>query len=181
MASQLVPSLGGSRQRSPSPPFDHDEHSHEARESVDLTELSFMKPAERAVAETTEVQTTGTTRSKKPLQKRWVSNKMSRFWVWEVLACLFSLVLLAAIAAILATFNGRAVPDWPLGIQLGTLVSLLATIATFALTIPIAEGISQIKWLWFRHERPISDFGVIDEAGRDPFGSLKLLLKRRGG
>ena len=107
---------------------------------------------------------------------------VSHFWLAEFVCWVIASAIFVAIAILLFTFDGHQAPDWPYGITLGALVSLLATIAIFFLTVPVTSGLGQIKWIWFRSEQhKIIDFEVIEEAGRGPMGSFMLLLKWRGG
>ena len=54
--------------------------------------------------------------------------------------------------------------------------------------VPIVEGLSQLKWMWFldgsgtisNQYRPLIDFQVFDEAARGGFGGLKLLFRAKG-
>ncbi|CAN8099720.1 unnamed protein product [Discula destructiva] len=47
-----------------------------------------------------------------------------------------------------------------------------------ALTMPIAEGIGQFKWLWFSRPRELADIEHLDKASRGAWGSFLLLLSR---
>ncbi|SPO04610.1 uncharacterized protein DNG_07295 [Cephalotrichum gorgonifer] len=44
---------------------------------------------------------------------------------------------------------------------------------------PVSVAISQAQWTWFRKERPLHDFHLIDQASRSPWGSIVLLWKVR--
>ena len=44
-----------------------------------------------------------------------------------------------------------------------------------AMLIVVNEGLSQLKWLWFRDSRRLHDMVAFDEASRGTWGSLKLL------
>ena len=44
-----------------------------------------------------------------------------------------------------------------------------------AILIVVNEGLSQLKWLWFRDTRRLHDMVAFDEASRGTWGSLKLL------
>ncbi|KAH8899409.1 hypothetical protein GQ53DRAFT_836453 [Thozetella sp. PMI_491] len=102
-------------------------------------------------------------------------------WVPEVLWCLLSVVCAIMVAVVLKLYDGRAVPDWPLGISLNALVAFLVTLCRAAFIAPIMEGLSQLKWNWFvRGERPLSDFAAFDDATRNPVGWAKLLFMARG-
>ncbi|EKG16900.1 hypothetical protein MPH_05881 [Macrophomina phaseolina MS6] len=45
--------------------------------------------------------------------------------------------------------------------------------------MPIAEGISQLKWYWFNEPQPLIDLDRFDTASRGPWGSLLLLFHTR--
>ena len=51
-----------------------------------------------------------------------------------------------------------------------------------AITFVVAEGLGQLKWIWYRSEHSLQDLSAYDDATRGPLGSLKLLwrLKHRG-
>jgi uncharacterized protein DUF3176 len=102
-------------------------------------------------------------------------------WLFEVLCGILSLACLIAITIVLHAFDNRPVPTWRYGITLNTIVSLLASISTFSLIIPITAGLSQLKWLWFREKRSLADFQILDNASRGPTGSISLLLRWKGG
>ena len=42
-----------------------------------------------------------------------------------------------------------------------------------------AEGLSQLKWAWFKRRRPLQDLTRYDRASREPLGSLLLLWTLR--
>jgi hypothetical protein len=71
----------------------------------------------------------------------------STYWLFEVLCGILSLACLVAIAAVLHAFDNRPVPTLHYGITLNTIVSLLASVATFSLVVPVTAGLSQLKWL----------------------------------
>ena len=85
------------------------------------------------------------------------------------------------IIGVLPAFDTKSVPEWPYGITLGALVSVLATIATVGLAEPLAAGLGQTKWIWYTKERGLADFELVDEASRGPIGSIWLVLKGKGG
>jgi hypothetical protein len=103
------------------------------------------------------------------------------YWLFEVLCGMLSLACLIAITVVLYAFDNRPVPTWRYGITLNTIVSLLASVATFSLIVPITAGLSQLKWLWFREKRSLADFQILENASRGPAGSISLLLRWKGG
>lgn len=97
-------------------------------------------------------------------------------WIWEVTALGIAIGLVAAIFSILGHFNGRVLPNWPLRINLNTLIALLSTIMRALLLISMAAVISQSKWLWYGRDRPLHHFRNFDEASRGVLGSFRLLF-----
>jgi hypothetical protein len=73
---------------------------------------------------------------------------LNTFWVYEIVASLISLAMLAAIFGVLHHYNSWIVNDWSHSWSLGSLVGLLATISQVAMAVPLASGISQLKWTW---------------------------------
>lgn len=155
---------------------------HERDDDDDSVELAHLVPGKRVTAHATEVDSQlerGLPTAS--FRKATLKDVLSASWAFEVGCCAFALVLLAVIAVLLAIFNDKAVPEWSLDITLGTIVAILAAALTLALTVPLAAALSQTKWLWYRSEKPLADFGIVDDASRNAWGSLKLLAKRRAG
>ena len=103
-------------------------------------------------------------------------------WLPEILCCLLGIACFAIIIAVLKTYDGRGLTDWPLTVSLNTLVAFLAAICQVALSVPLTEGLSQLKWNSFaRGEKPLADFQTFEDAKRWPLvGSAILLCKRKG-
>lgn len=102
-------------------------------------------------------------------------------WLPEISGCLLGIVCLAAIVAVLKTFDGRGLTDWPLTVSLNTVVAFLTAICQVALAVPLTEGLSQLKWNSFaRSEKPLADFQTFENARRGPVSSAVLLCKRKG-
>lgn len=103
-------------------------------------------------------------------------------WTFEFVGLFFGAAAIAGIAGVLAYFDGRAIPDWPLNITLSALIALLATIANANLAAPIQSSLSQLKWIRFKTARaPLADMETYDEASRGTWGAIKLLVTLRGG
>lgn len=107
------------------------------------------------------------------------THNWSRFetdwWMKELGALLLSFSSLLCIILILRIHEGRPLPDWPLSITINSLVSIFSTIMGMTLVVPLAECISQAKWLWFQHHHPLSDMEVYDRGSRGPWGALEML------
>ncbi|KAK4105368.1 hypothetical protein N658DRAFT_416829 [Parathielavia hyrcaniae] len=102
-------------------------------------------------------------------------------WLPELVCCCLSIACLVVIVVLLKTYDGRRLADWPLSVSLNTLIAFLAAICQAALTVPLTEGLSQLKWNSFaRGEKPLAELQTFEDAKRGPVGSAVLLCKRRG-
>lgn len=101
-------------------------------------------------------------------------------WLWESVSWLGALAMIIAIIAMLVRYDDRPIPS--MRISLNALVSVLATISTFLMMVPVAAAIGQCKWL-FVHQarRPLNDFLAIDGASKGLAGSFIVLAQWRGG
>ncbi|KAL2204502.1 hypothetical protein CC79DRAFT_1144090 [Sarocladium strictum] len=152
----------------------HEPHDQQTSTS-DERNMRGSRPAEAAME--TASPSAGT-RNNNRHQRTW-----SQAWLWlpECLWCIASLGLLGAIIAVLAWRNNKPLPSWYADITVNTVIALLATICRAATIVPISEGLSQLKWIWFAQgTRPLRDIGVFEKASRGPWGSLQLLLISRG-
>ncbi|KAJ5633356.1 hypothetical protein N7490_009695 [Penicillium lividum] len=104
--------------------------------------------------------------------KNWSNN-----WILELLSCVMSLVLLIAVIIVLENYDGKPMPEWPYGITLNALVSLLSTFMKAAMAFAITEGLSQLKWSWFTQRNQLSDIVLLDSASRGPLGAAIVLLR----
>ncbi|KAL8916282.1 MAG: hypothetical protein Q9172_006372 [Xanthocarpia lactea] len=96
-------------------------------------------------------------------------------WSLHALALFGSTISLAAIATLLGIYDGTPVFKWH-GVTLNAAIAVLAVILKGLLAFAVSEAIGQSKWIWFsRHERPLQDQALIDNASRGPLGSLQIL------
>ncbi|KAL8691957.1 MAG: hypothetical protein Q9218_002919 [Villophora microphyllina] len=105
---------------------------------------------------------------------------VGRYWWWELLSCIFSLVCMGAVIGVLAYEDGKPLDQWSFHqVTPNAVVSFIATLAKSSFLLVIAETISQQKWIYF-HSRPqrLSDLDIFDQASRGPLGSLQLLVFR---
>lgn len=82
--------------------------------------------------------------------------------------------------AVLATFDGQALPDLPLGITLNTVLAFLVTLTKALFMLAVTESIGQLKWnLFHEQDRPLLDMQLYDDASRGIRGSILLLFRHR--
>lgn len=98
-------------------------------------------------------------------------------WVLETLSCVLSVGFLVAIVVVLANYDGKALPNWPYGITLNALVSVLSTFMKATMAFSITEGLSQLKWSWFVQRNKLSDITLLDSASRGPLGAAMVLFR----
>lgn len=65
-----------------------------------------------------------------------------RDWKWEILSLVISLGLLAGIFVALSMYNHGIQPEWPYGININSLISVLTTVMIAQLGFILAEGTS---------------------------------------
>jgi len=117
----------------------------------------------------------------RPAKKR---EGLIALWWLELLSAGISLAATGSIIAILYSLDGKPYQEWRVGshvsITPNTLIAIISTIAKAAFLFALAEGISQLKWIYYqRRDHPLSDLNTFDHASRGPFGSLKLLWSVR--
>jgi hypothetical protein len=106
------------------------------------------------------------------------------WWLIEVAALVVSIGILSALLAVLVVFNDRPLSDWPITfITLNAVISTAAAFSKSALLLPLANGLSQVKWLWYRdgtlgegRSRKLINFQRFDDASRGPWGALQMLF-----
>jgi hypothetical protein len=102
-------------------------------------------------------------------------------WLWESISCLTAVAGIIATVVLLHCYDSKALPSWPLGITLGSLLSIFATVITASISVPLSSGLGQLGWIKFRHQpHPLAHIGNFDAASRSILGGLKLVILRRG-
>ncbi|KAK1144074.1 hypothetical protein N8T08_005736 [Aspergillus melleus] len=98
-------------------------------------------------------------------------------WALEVVSSVVAVAALVAIIVVLYAYDGKPMPDWPYGITLNALVSLLSTVMKAAMAFPITEALSQLKWSWFNRGNKLSDLSALDAASRGAIGAFMVLFR----
>lgn len=93
-------------------------------------------------------------------------SRIQQLWLWEVLSIAVAALSLAAIVITLVLRRGRPLPKWPSAITINALVAVFTAIFKACLMMPIAEGIGQLKWLWYQKSRPLRHMEQWDLASR---------------
>lgn len=114
------------------------------------------------------------------VEKSGPASRKSTILAWwpEFLAWVSAAAIIAAIIAVLHTFNGAAVEEWRSRLTLNAFLSLLVTLLYTALSVTIPKCISQLKWNHFASKRPLADLVIFDDASRSVWGSVVLIVKR---
>lgn len=93
---------------------------------------------------------------------------------------MLSLISMCLIVAVLISIRDKPLADWSLTISPNAVVSVLTTVGKASMMLPVAESISQLKWLYFDRPRKLRDLQDFDDASRGPWGSFTFLLNTRG-
>ncbi|KAL8669402.1 MAG: hypothetical protein Q9168_006002 [Polycauliona sp. 1 TL-2023] len=102
------------------------------------------------------------------------------WWGLEIAALLLATLATVVIMIVFAIFDQRSLFTWHSGVTPNALLQVLTQIVQTATLLPIAESISQLKWLWYRETHRLGDMTAYAEASTSPFASILLLVKRRG-
>src|ERR1700722_1247294 len=86
---------------------------------------------------------------------------------------------MAAVIAIVYPHQNLPLPKWPYNISINSLLAVILVVMKAAMLLITAEGLSQLKWAWFKRRRTLQDLTRHDNASREPFGSLLLLWTLR--
>lgn len=112
-----------------------------------------------------------------------------RLWLFEVFAWCLSAPGLAAIAVILVVTEDKQIPTWSrkdprtcvnFEVTINSVTSLFSTLLKSTLLIPVVASLHQLKWLWFKEERPLADVSMFEGAGKGPLGVVMLIWQLRG-
>ena len=88
--------------------------------------------------------------------------------------------MVAAVITTLYPHQDLPLPQLPYNVSINTLISVFMAIMKTAMLVIVTEGLSQLKWGWFRKRRPLQHLARYDAASRGPWASLKLLWTLRG-
>ncbi|KAH6712655.1 hypothetical protein BKA61DRAFT_737007 [Leptodontidium sp. MPI-SDFR-AT-0119] len=106
---------------------------------------------------------------------------MADLWIWEILSCVLATICLVVIVAILDVHQDRPLPQWPNYISINSLIAIMTAIMKASLMLPVAEGICQLKWLWFSNSDPgpLSMMENFESGSRGPWGAFMLMVQLR--
>lgn len=104
-------------------------------------------------------------------------------WRLEIAGLVLALGAVACLGAVVARFDGEPLAQWPSqAVTMSALVAVLVTVGTAGMSVALASGMGQMKWVRFKQGRaPLSDLEYFDEASRGAWGGLRLLFRMRGG
>lgn len=71
-------------------------------------------------------------------------------WWQEMLSALLSVFCLVFMIVILSKVNGSPLEDWDEPVSLNAVVSVLSTAGKASMILPVAECISQLKWIYLQ-------------------------------
>lgn len=104
--------------------------------------------------------------------------RMGEHWLPEIASLGFAVLDFVAIVALLVTRQDKPQPKWPSFLNINSVLSIFTTLFRAAILFPVAEGITELKWVWFAQTRPLRDIDRFEAASKSPWGALKLLWKR---
>lgn len=79
-----------------------------------------------------------------------MENSQSGYKVLGNISIGFSTLCFIALLCVLLVYDQKAMPSFPQGLTLNTIISILATGCKTSLLCLIGNTISQLKWIWFQ-------------------------------
>lgn len=73
---------------------------------------------------------------------------LRRSWGMEILSTIFSILCVVAMVIILYKIDGRLLSTWTIAVSPNAVISVLSTASKAAMILPVAESLSQLKWLY---------------------------------
>ncbi|KAI8306279.1 hypothetical protein K4K61_004645 [Colletotrichum sp. SAR11_59] len=101
-------------------------------------------------------------------------------WLSDIYRLLVSILLLAAIYAVLLSQNNKLQRDWNIHITLNSIANILSTFLRASIATVAAEIICQTRWTWFWSvrrsdpDRRMLDLQHFTNGSRDAFAALQL-------
>jgi hypothetical protein len=118
-----------------------------------------------------------------------VPSLKDRLWLFELLAWALCASGLIAIVIILLVIQNKPMPSWTaqrkgsdskLTVTINSVISIFGTLIKSTLLIPVVASLHQLKWVWFRNDRPLADVKLFEGAGKGPLGSAIMIWTFRG-
>ena len=105
-------------------------------------------------------------------------------WATELICVTLGTVLIIALCLVLRAYDGHRAPRFGSAfggaLTINTVVAIISASAKAALLLPVAECVSQFKWLWFTSGyRRLSEISTFDKASRGILGGLELLWRTK--
>ena len=103
-------------------------------------------------------------------------------WWPEIASIAMSIVSMVAMVGLLIAIQNTPLESWnaPWHIQPNTLIATLIAVCKLFMVVVLAEGLSQLKWVYFQQQpHALREFDVFDAASRGPLGSVHLLFHVR--
>lgn len=127
------------------------------------------------------------------------SNSWRKSWGVETASTIFSMLCVVAMVIILSRIDGRLLSSWTIEVSPNAVISVLSTASKAAMILPVAEGLSQLKWLYLERQGlrqvrsvfldctnanamrscSLDHLQTFDDASRGPWGALKFFLFAR--
>ncbi|KAH8743762.1 hypothetical protein F5883DRAFT_388839, partial [Diaporthe sp. PMI_573] len=101
-------------------------------------------------------------------------------WWQEMLSAMLSMLCTVVIIVILYKVDDKLLADWDEPVSLNAVISVLSTAVKAGLILPVAECISQLKWIYLQSSKShLEQLQVFDNASRGPAGSFLFFLQAR--
>ena len=104
---------------------------------------------------------------------RWIND----YWVLEIASCIGGIAVLFCIIGVLFKYDGTAIPDWPYGITINSVLSWIVMVFNTLMLGTIASCFGQMAWVNFSTptDKPLSDVSSYHWASRGAIGCVAFI------
>lgn len=108
---------------------------------------------------------------------RWINDH----WALEIASCIGGLVALFCIVGVLLKYDGSAIPEWPYGITINSVLSWIVLVFNAFMLGTIATCFGQMAWVNFSSptDKPLSDVSSYHWASRGAIGCVAFIWASR--
>lgn len=108
---------------------------------------------------------------------RWINDH----WALEIASCIGGLVALFCIVGVLLEYDGSAIPEWPYGITINSVLSWIVLVFNAFMLGTIATCFGQMAWVNFNSptDKPLSDVSSYHWASRGAIGCVAFIWASR--
>ncbi|KAK4553177.1 hypothetical protein LTR86_009707 [Recurvomyces mirabilis] len=99
-------------------------------------------------------------------------------WLYELIACSFSVLMVVIEIVLLAVYNNKSSDDWTHTWSINSVFAFLTTLLEASIAFAVASCLGQLRWLWF--QKGNQELRWMDKLtnARQPSGALTFVVSK---